>query len=192
MERKIADLEKKLDYNIGRMNESIATLNEIILHMESENKRLRDEKSFLIERHKKMLKRVNVPDLSYEIKERLVKPAADTVKENMNIVRLVAKEGFVEIKDPAAPPMNIRKNPAKELKNYVIGGEKKDSGKSIDNLYEIVSNGPVRSDEAARRMNVHEVQIAEWAKILEENDLITIKKGPFGKLELANKTSMHE
>jgi hypothetical protein len=191
VEKKVAELERKLDYNIGRMNESITMLNEIILHMEAENKKLRNEKSFLIERHKKMLKRVPVPDLSYEINERFVKPAKNTVRENMNVVRLAAREGFVEIRDPVASQPRL-KNPARELKEHIISGEKKDSGKSIDTLYELIAGGSVRSDEAARKMNVHEVQVEEWARILEENDLITIKKGPFGKLELINKESIQE
>jgi hypothetical protein len=184
LEKNIKELEKKIDYNMRRVNETLDTLNQIILHLESENRKLRDEKGFLLERQKKMLRRVPVPDLSREINDRFVKPATNVIKENADLVSLVAKEGFVEIKEPD-PKREYRKNPAKILKDHVTKGEKFDDGKSIDSLFEIISkDGRIRSDEAAWQMNVHDVQIQEWAKILEENELIEIKKLPMGKIEL--------
>ncbi len=185
LEKKIQDLDRKMDYNIKRMNESLDTLNQIIIHLEADNKKLRDEKGFLLERNKKLLRRVPVPDLSTEISNRFVSPAKNTIKENIELVKMVTKEGFVEIKDPEEQKREYRKNPAKVLKDHIINGEKFNDGKSVDSLFEIISkDGSLRSDEAARQMNVHDIQIQEWAKILEENEMIEIKKLPFGKIEL--------
>lgn len=184
LEKEVADLGKKMDNDLRRVNETLDTLSQVIIHLEAENKKLRDEKSFLLERQKKMLKRVPVPDLSREINDRFVKPTSNVIRENADLVRLVAKEGFVEIKEPEKR-REYRKNPAKLIKDHVISGEKFDDGKSIDSLFEMVSSsGRVRSDEAAAKMNVHDIQIQEWAKILEENELIEIRKLPLGKIEL--------
>lgn len=194
IEKKIFDMEKHVEQNLQRMNETIVTLREIIIQLQRENTRLRGERDFLVERHKKMLRRVPVPDLAKEVSEKLVKPAAVKIKENADFVRLLAKEGFVEIKEPPdrttpqAPRTKEKKqqykNPAKEIKQQ-LDAEKPNYGKTIDALFEIISkSGNIRSDYAARKLNVHEVQIEEWAKILEDHELITIKKH-FGKLELA-------
>lgn len=187
LEKKVLDTEKRVEQNLNRMNGTIVTLKEIIIHLQRENTQLRSERDFLVERHKKMLRRVPVPDLAKEVNERLVKPAVGKIKENAEFVQLLAKEGFVEIKDPEEIKEEKKryKNPAKEIKEHIMEAPKPNYGKTIDGLFDIVSKaGKIRSDEAARKLNVHEVQIDEWAKILEEHELITVKKH-FGKLELA-------
>lgn len=185
LDKKVYDIEKRMEQNFGRMNETIRTLNEIILKLQTENTRLRSEKDFLIERHKKMLKRIPVPDLAGEIRERLVKPAAGMIKENSDFIQLLAKEGFVELKEPAAPKKQIHKDPAKELKDHIIDNPFPSHGKSIDKLFELISEaGHIRTDEAARKLKVHELQIEEWGKILEDHDLVTLKKSSAGKMEL--------
>jgi hypothetical protein len=132
-----------------------------------------------------MLKRVPVPDLSNEISEKLVKPATNVIKENAEFVKLITKEGFVEIREPEEKKKEFKKNPAKVLKDHIINGEKTDNGKSVDSLFELISSkGKIRSDEAAWQMNVHDLQVQEWAKILEENEMIEIKKLPLGRMEL--------
>ncbi len=183
LEKKISDLEKKMETNLNRMNDSIGTLNEIILHLQTDNRKLRSEKDFLVQRHKKMLKRVPVPDLASEVSNKLVTPAKDKIKENVDFIGLVAKEGFLEIKEPK--PVKKRKNPAKELKEHILTGQKVSNGKSIDKLFDVVSDaGRIRTDAAARKLGVHEIQVEEWGKILQEHDLVSLKKSPFGKLEL--------
>lgn len=187
LDKKIYGMERRMEQGLQRMNETITTLKEIIIKLQTENTQLRSERDFLVERHKKMLRRVPVPDLAGEISERLVKPAAGRIKENAEFVQLLAKEGFVEIREKRAPPK--RKpldNPAKELKEIIAGTPKQSHGKTVDRLFEMVSSaGRIRSDEAARRLNVHEVQVEEWARILEDHELITVRKTPLGKLELS-------
>lgn len=185
LEKKIYDMEKKLENNMKNVDNTISTLNQIILKLQSENTRLRSERDFLVERHKKMLKRVPVPDLVLEINERLVKPTANKIRENAEFVELVTKEGFVEIKPKAEGKPHAKKDMAKELKKHIEEMPKPNHGKTIDGLFELVSkNGRMRADEAARKLNVHEVQIEEWGKILEDHDLVTLKKNHFGKIEL--------
>ena len=186
LDKKVYDMEKRMEQNFHRMNETIRTLNEVIIRLQTENIRLRGERDFLVERHKKMLKRVPVPDLAGEIRERLVKPAAGKIRENADFVQLLAKEGFVEIEElKPVEKREYRKDPAKELKDH-IEGPQVSQGKSIERLFELVSTaGRIRVDEAARKLNVHEVQIEEWGKILEDHDLVIMKKSPTGKLELA-------
>ena len=98
LEKKIRDMEKKLEAGMKNVDDTVSTLNQIILKLQVENTRLRGERDFLVERHKKMLKRVPVPDLAGEINERFVKPAAIRIKENADFVGLLAKEGFVDTK----------------------------------------------------------------------------------------------
>lgn len=174
-----------MDDSLRKMNDTIKSLNDIILRLQRENVQLRSERDFLVERHKKMLKRVPVPDLAGEINEKLVKPAAGKIKEEAEFVQLLAKEGFVELKEPKKPALS-ETDPIKELKETIIDVSKKNYGKTIDALFELVSkSGKLRSNEAARKLGVHEVQIEEWAKILEEHELVAVKKTPLGKIELS-------
>src|SRR3989344_4563134 len=136
MEKRLNEMEKKMERNFERVNETISTLNEIIFHLQADNTKLRNEKDFLVERHKKLVMRVPVPDLS------------------------------------------------REINNHLVNRNTQSSGKTIDRLYELITeNGRVRCDEAARRLNVHEIQVEEWGKILQEHELIKMKKSPFGKTE---------
>lgn len=183
MEKRIAEMEKKMDRNFNRINDTISTLNEIIFHLQSENTKLRGEKDFLVERHRKLVKRVPVPDLSSEVSNKLVKPASNVIRENANLFRDAALEGFVELREPEQKKI-VKKDPAKELKQHVIANTQS-SGRTIDRLYEIIGEtGRVRCDDAARRLNVHEIQIEEWGKILQEHELVRVKKNSFGKTEL--------
>ena len=70
LEKKIYEMEKRLETNMKNIDDTVSTLNKIILKLQVENTRLRSEKDFLVERHKKMLKRIPVPDLANEINER--------------------------------------------------------------------------------------------------------------------------
>ncbi len=183
LERDIRIMEKRMDDSLQKMNGTIKSLNDIILRLQRENVQLRSERDFLVERHKKMLKRVPVPDLAGEINEKLVKPASSKIMENVDFVQSLAKEGFVELKEKKR--QKKEKDPIEELKETIIDVSSKNYGKSIDNLYEIVSKtGKIRADEAARKLNVHEVQVEEWAKLLEEHELVDIKKTPLGKMEI--------
>src|SRR3989344_1629998 len=82
MEKRLNEMEKKMAQNFERVNETISTLNEIIFHLQADNTKLRNEKDFLVERHKKLVMRVPVPDLSREINNHLVKPAANKIKKS--------------------------------------------------------------------------------------------------------------
>lgn len=184
LERDIQSMERRMEDSLRKMDETIKSLNDIILRLQRENVQLRSERDFLVERHKKLLRRVPVPDLAGEINERLVKPGASKIKENVEFVQLLAKEGFVELKEKK-PKKVVKKDPIEELKESIIDVSSKNYGKTIDSLYEIISkSGKIRADEAARRLNVHEVQIEEWAKILEEHELVTVRKTHLGKFEL--------
>ena len=183
LERRIQDMEKKMDHNIGRMNDTLGALREIIIKLQTENTQLRSERDFLRERHKKMLKRVPVPDLAGEIHDKLVKPAAGKIRENADFVQMLVKEGFVELKEPIKKEIKREADPIKDLKE-TINNPAPRKGKTMDSLLELVSaTGRIRADEAARKLGVHEVQIEEWSKILEDHDLVTIKKS-LGKTEL--------
>ena len=183
LEKDIREMERKVEQNLQRMNETVKSLNDIILRLQRENVQLRSERDFLVERHKKMLKRVPVPDLAFEINEKLVKPASGKIKENVDFVQLLAKEGFVELKEQKEKP--AKKNPIDELKDTIIDVSSRSHGKTIDSLFEMISKtGKIRADDAARKLGVHEVQIEEWAKILEEHEMASVKK-TLGKIEIS-------
>src|SRR3989339_1417298 len=114
LEKKIRDMEKKLEAGMKNVDDTVSTLNQIILKLQVENTRLRGERDFLVERHKKMLKRVPVPDLAGEINEKLVKPAAGKIRENAEFVQLLAKEGFVELKDQGPKRQAVARDPVSE------------------------------------------------------------------------------
>ena len=183
LEKDIREMERKVEQNLQKMNETVKSLNDIILRLQRENVQLRSERDFLVERHKKMLKRVPVPDLAFEINEKLVKPASGKIKENVDFVQLLAKEGFVELKEQKEKP--AKKNPIDELKDTIIDVSSRSHGKTIDSLFEMISKtGKIRADDAARKLGVHEVQIEEWAKILEEHEMASVKK-TLGKIEIS-------
>src|SRR3989344_6038761 len=162
LERKMNEMGKRMEFNVNKMNQTVVTLREIILRLQRDNTQLRSERDFLIERHKK--------------------PTIDRIKENVDFVQLVAKEGFVEIRPERRKKPREEKDPsvsAKDLKDHIADDPKPSFGKSLDAFFELVSkNGRMRADEAARKLNVHHIQIEEWAKILESHDLVSIKKGP--------------
>ena len=58
LEKQINEMEKRVEQNLQRMNDTVKSLNDIILRLQRENVQLRSERDFLVERHKKMLKRV--------------------------------------------------------------------------------------------------------------------------------------
>src|SRR3989344_8530635 len=119
LEKDIREMERKVEQNLQRMNETVKTLNDIILRLQRENVQLRSERDFLVERHKKMLKRVPVPDLAAEINEKLVKPAAGKIRENAEFVQLLAKEGFVELKDQGPKRQAVVRAPDTALKRTI-------------------------------------------------------------------------
>ena len=164
LKKDVHDMERRVESSLQKMNETIKTLNDIILRLQRENVQLRSERDFLIERHKKMLKRVPVPDLAVEINERLVKPTIDRIKENVDFVQLVAKEGFVEIRPERRKKPREEKDPsvsAKALKEHIEDDPKPSYGKSIDIFFELVSkNGRMRADEAARKR----VELIKYSK----------------------------
>jgi len=76
----------------------------------------------------------------------------------------------------------------KEIIKEIISEPKKSVKTPIDELFELVlKKGKIRISEAARIFGVHELQIEEWAKILEEHGLIEIHYPAVGKPELRKK-----
>src|SRR3989338_2011168 len=118
LERDVHQMEKRMEDSLQKMNGAIKSLNDIILRLQHENVQLRSERDFLVERHKKMLKRVPVPDLANEINEKFVKPSAGRIRENVDFVQSLAKEGFVELKE--IKQKKPEKDPIDELKETII------------------------------------------------------------------------
>ena len=59
----------------------------------------------------------------------------------------------------------------------------------IDRLFELVmKKGKIRIKDAAKNFSVNKTQIEEWAKILEDHNLIEIHYPPIGESELRKMT----
>lgn len=176
LEKKIEKLERKTEGRFNQMNSSFMTLKEIIVKMQDEKEKLKNENEelaknmqSLVEKHKKLIKRIPTPTdrLANEIHEKLVKPTKGEIKDNAELIRKAVTEDLM----PEHVP------------------EKKDRMETpLDELYEMVTKtGKLKISDAARKLKVHETQVEEWAKILEDHELIEIHYPPLGKPELRKK-----
>ena len=88
LERGIENLEKKMNRNFMRINDSLQTITDVITKMQEENKGLKKDRDFLIEKHKEIMRSVETESrLVKEMKEKLVEPARKELKEDVELFR---------------------------------------------------------------------------------------------------------
>ncbi len=195
MERRIGALEKQLDDEVNELKqrtreqvreigESFRTLKDVMKKIDSEKNELEKDRNFLIEKHKDLLRQLPVDRsrLKRDIREKLLMPLHRQVKENAELIRDAAMEGIQTEKNPDGEATD---DYLKSIKTAVVGDETKTP---IDELFEmVVKQSPVRISDAARKFGVTDVQIEEWAKILEGHGLVEMHYPPIGKPELRKK-----
>jgi len=180
LEKRLDELEKTINKKFDQIDDSFETFKEIITKMQSEkdemekkSKELEEEKEELIERHKELISKIPVPHLHQEVREKFVEPAKNKLKEDIELVKKLAKEDIE----------NFKEGQRKEG-----GTTKREVATPIDELFAVVvENNKIKMGEAAKKFGVHKAQIEEWAKILEEHGLIKIHYPPIGEPELRKK-----
>jgi len=149
-EKRIKQLENEINNRLDYIEQSFQTFKEIIKKMQKENEELKRDRKIILEQQKALIKKINLS------KNKLAKD----IKTFLN----------PEIESEPVKP--IEKLKEKFLDNISLI-KTISSNKSIENLYEmIMKKGSVKISDAAHKMNVHRIQIEEWAKTLEENNLI--------------------
>lgn len=144
LEKRLENMEKRVNRNFLRVNDSLQTVTDVITRMQQENKELKKDRDFLVEKHKEIMRSMETESrLIKEMKERFVAPARNELKEDIDLLKQAVKEGF-------------RHSKKDELFDMVM------------------KDGKVRIREAARRFSVHEAQIETWAKDLEKAGLIEV------------------
>lgn len=147
LERKMENLEKRANRNFLRLNDSLRTIADVITKMQEENKQLKKDRDFLVEKHKEIMRSVETESrLIKEMKERFVAPTKREFSEDLELIKQTVKEGLIHSKKD-------------ELFDMVM------------------KEGRVKVKEAARQFNVHQVQIETWAEDLEKAGLIEIFDG---------------
>jgi len=157
-EKRIKQLENEWNSRLEYMEQSFRTFREIIRKMQRENEELKKDRKIIMEQQKELIRKISLS------KNRLAKD----VKTFLN----------PEVESEPVKPIKTLKE--KFFDNVsLIKTISRD--KSIDNLYEmIMKKGSVKINDAAHKMNVHRIQIEEWAKNLEDNNLIK-REGEFLK-----------
>jgi sugar-specific transcriptional regulator TrmB len=144
LEKRINNLERKMNKNFMQLDQSFRLFNDVIQKMETENKSLRKERDQLLEERKRLVSGIEKSAKKEPSTFDIIQPVKNTIKNEMDFVRLIARE-------------TISETPS-------------------DRLYELVIlNGKVNTLEAARKLNVRESRIHEWAKSLQQKGFIKIQ-----------------
>lgn len=169
LKKRIDQLDRKMDLKLRQINASFLTLRDILVKMREEKKELEKEKSAIEERLSRLVAKHETlaqpapGRLAQDVVDKLVKPVKAEMKENIELVRQIARE--------------------------VTAPAEADEQMPMDRLYDMVMRrGKVKVSDAAKEFNVHEAQIEEWAKMLETNGLIDIHYPAFGRPELRKRT----
>ncbi|MBI2971318.1 MAG: hypothetical protein HYY37_02785 [Candidatus Aenigmarchaeota archaeon] len=156
IEGEISDTRRRVKDDMQQLEASFRTFRDVMKKIYEEKKELEKDRDFLLEKHKELLRKLPL-QVAAGVQEKLVAPVQQAIQEQADFITVAAKGGDEAQKETT---------PIDELFAYVA------------------KNGKVRVNEAAKKFNVHEVRIEEWAKILEEHGLIEVHYPPFGKAEL--------
>jgi type IV secretory pathway VirB4 component len=158
LEKRLDEMERNFNKKLKQVSDSFSVMINVINKMEHENKELKKEKDALIQKHKELLKNVEVPNvLKREVYDKFVNPVKSEIKDTSDLIQLIVKDGVIKDDVP------------------------------LDQLFElVVRNGKMQLDAAARRLNAHPARVGEWAKMLKKKGLIDIVESD-GKIELVKK-----
>lgn len=151
LEKRIEAMERRINRNFMRVNDSLQTVTDVITRLEKENGELKKDRDFLVEKHRELLR-------SVESESRLVKEMKEKIIGP-------AREG-------------IRQD-IELLKDVVKDGIARNRR---DELFDMVmKSGSIKIREAARKLNVHDLQIETWARDLEKAGLLDIRDSELRK-----------
>lgn len=153
-EKRIAKVERDMNRRMQRMEESFSIMKDAIIRLKKENIELKNDRDFLLERYKDILRKL--PDISEPVKENIVGPAKQIIIDNAKFFERVAKEGLVS-------------------NEKIVADLKKDHKAPLDELFEfVVRNKKVKLKDAAKKFGVHEGLVEQWARILQDYELIDV------------------
>jgi len=170
LERKIVRLERDVNRKFLMMEESFSVLRNVLAKMQRENIELKNDRDFLLERYKDLLKKIPVDTsrLVAEVKEKLVKPAKKSFDDNVILLEKIATEGIITDEERIENLSNRYSAPLDELFHLVM--EKK----------------RIKIRDAAKRFKVHEARIEQWGKLLQNYDILEVVYSEAG-IELRKK-----
>jgi hypothetical protein len=145
LEKRIEEIERNFNKKLKRIDESFNVMINVINKMEKENKELKKDRDALIQKHKEILKDVEVPNkLKKDVYDKFVNPVKSEIKDTSDLIQLIVKDGI-------------------------------QTDVPLDQLYElVVRNGKIRLDVAARRLNAHPARVEEWSKVLKKRGLLDV------------------
>ncbi|MBI4174847.1 MAG: hypothetical protein HY517_04330 [Candidatus Aenigmarchaeota archaeon] len=152
-EKRIARLERDMNRRFQRMEESFTIMTVAINRLKKENIELRNDRDFLLERYKDILRKASTEQLQ----ERIIEPAKQVVAENARFLERVAKQGMLS-------------------NEKLLDDLKKEHKAPLDKLFELVMNKKkIKVSEAARKFGVHEGLMEQWALALRDYELIEVQ-----------------
>ena len=91
LEKRIKELDRKVDYNFGQIQQSFDTLKEVLIKVQLENKDLKKDRDFLMEKYREVLR--SVPG-NYAVGDRIIRPIKNEIRETSGLIKDIALEGF--------------------------------------------------------------------------------------------------
>lgn len=95
LDKRIDDLEKKLNKNIRHLDSSFRMFIDVLEKLEAGNKRLMEERDNLIDDYNKMIKKMYPAEKKQKPAE-LASPVKKRIKDEFDFVRLIAKQTISE------------------------------------------------------------------------------------------------
>ncbi len=186
MENEIRDMKRRTKEQMHDLDESFKILKNVLKKVQEEKGELEKDRNFLIEKHKDLIRQIPADrgKLKRDIREKLLMPMQRRVKENAELIKQAAVEGLEQEEEKREEDF------IKKLKTAVADNkdDNEETKTPIDELFELVMNeGIVKISDAAKKFGVTEAQLEEWARILENHELIEIHYPPVGKPELRKK-----
>jgi hypothetical protein len=146
LEKRADELEKQMNRTLSTLNDALLSVTDVVTKLYEENNKLKKEKKLITSSQKKIEKEIKQTGIRENINGNLTTPVKNAIKENMELIQEVAKEGWSD-------------NASAEALRSLVEKE-----------------GEVRMRDAAETLKVHEVQIEHWAEMLKDQKIITISE----------------
>jgi predicted nuclease with TOPRIM domain len=83
LEKKLKELENKMERNFSRTSESFESFRDILLQLQKENAELKKDRDFLLEKYKEVVRKLGIAE-----------PIKKAISENAGLIREIVTEGF--------------------------------------------------------------------------------------------------
>lgn len=155
------------------MNESFSLMKNVLVELRKENEELRKDRRFLLDRLKTILIELEKHKMPTVIKNQKEEKQQQEEKQQ--------KEEPKQQEPEEEVPLQQQVQEEKEGKTKTSHIDRRIET-PLDELLELViDKGSIKLADAAKKFKVKERQIEEWARILEEHELIEVHYPTIGK-----------